>query len=323
MPIDSKKLAKLCRVSRGTVDRALNGRAEVNEKTKARILRMAEKHGYRPNELGRALVTGRTMTVGVIVFDLANSFFTEVVSALESALREKGYRMLLSLSQKDGTLEKQSIDYFAQKKVDGLVFIPSCGGEDIAAHLKNIPGPVVTFGNRLPSVPFVGIDERAAVLDAVTHAVSKGYRHIIYFCPPMRHKGTMNLWAQEERHAGFVSAAEASAIPHEIIIDESEMKECIAQGFHERTAVICSNDIYAIELVRHAESVGKIVPRDLGIMGFDNIATLAFIRPRITTVAYPTENTGHALAERLLTAIGKKSSIDGPIKHTMIIGETI
>ena len=171
--IDSYALAKLCGVSRGTVDRALNGRAEVSEKTKSRILRMAAKHGYKPNELGRALVTGRTMTVGVIVFDLANSFFTEIVSALEASLREMGYRMLLSLSQKDSALEIESIDYFAQKKVDGLVLMPCSRADDVGRHLKSFSGPVVTFCNRLPPVSFIGIDERAAIRDAVLHAVSK------------------------------------------------------------------------------------------------------------------------------------------------------
>jgi LacI family transcriptional regulator len=323
MAIDSKKLATLCRVSRGTVDRALNGRIEVKEATKARILRMAEKHGYRPNELGRALVTGRTMTVGVIVFDLANSFFSEIVSALEASLRERGYRMLLSLSQKDGALERQCIDCFAQKKVDGLVFIPTCGADELSAHLHCISGPVVVFGNRLASVPFVGIDERAAIHDAVAYVSARGYRHITYFCPPMRHEGTMNLWAQEERHEGFTAAARGFAVSHESIIDEREVTQRIANGFRERTAVICSNDIYAIRLLRYAESVGKSVPRDVGIMGFDNIAPLAYVRPRITTVAYPTEKVGRALAGALIAAIDKTKPAEEAIRHTIIIGETI
>ncbi len=326
MGIDSWELARLCGVSRGTVDRALHGRLEVGAKTREKVLRVAAAHGYTPNLVGRALSTGRTMSIGVIAFDLDNSFFTEVVSAIERAARGGGYMTLLALSRKDPEAERQCLDYFIQKKVDGLIVVPVGKARAVGERLSSSGIPVVTFGNRLgKACAHVGIDECGAAADAVACLAGKGYSRIIYFCPPMRHKGRMNLYGQERRHDGFREAVATLGIPHEVIIDEQVMWQRMTGGFRgeTRTAVLCSNDIYAIEALRRAEAAGLSVPRDFGLMGYDNLSILSYVKPRLATVAYPTAATGEGAVELLMRLLKGEAAGDLLVPHTIVEGETV
>ena len=324
--MDSWKLAELCGVSRGTVDRALHGRGEVSEKTRERVLRMAASLGYKPNLIGRALSTGRTMTLGVIVFDIDNSFFAEVVSAVEREARARGKMTLLALSRKEPELELHCIDYFAQKKVDGIIIIPVGKGRSFEKHLSGLGIPVVTFGNRISkSFPHVGIDDEAAAGDAVDYLLAKGYERIIYFCPPVRHKGTINLEAQERRLAGFEKTAKMRGCAYEVVPEHEELKTLLSDASlkKKRTAVFCSNDVYAIKLLNTAETLDLNVPSDFGVIGFDNLSILKYVKPRPASVAYPTDETGRWAVESVLSKLEGKPVSNFIVPHSIVDGSTL
>ncbi|MBI4979300.1 MAG: LacI family DNA-binding transcriptional regulator [Spirochaetes bacterium] len=324
--IDSSRLAELCGVSRGTVDRALNGRGEVNVATKARILRMAEKHGYKPNRLGRALVTGKTMTIGLIVLNLDNSFFAHLVSSVETKAREHGYMTLLALSHNDLVTERQCIDFFASHAVDGLIMLPLGNGTAYEKHLTAHGIPSVMIGNRLSKRwTYIGIDERAAMNDLIRHVAGKGYCHLIYYAPPLRHRGAVNLFAQEERYQGFIDAADAvNTLSHETVIDNTDMVTKVRSLMKKkRTAVICSNDIFAIDVIRQLTDAGISVPRDAGVTGFDNIEASGYFSPRITTIEYPTGDIGEAAIDAVLKKITNKKAEDILCTTRLIDGNSL
>jgi len=320
-PFDSRSLAKFCGVSRGTVDRALHGRGEVNAKTREKILKMAEKHGYQPNAVGQALVTGRTRTLGLVAFDLENSFFTEIISAAEKRAREKGYTLLIAFSQKSPDLERECIDFLAQKKVDGLALIPVTRGGAFSTRLTGIGFPVVSFGNRVsPKIPFVGIDEKKAMEEAVEFAFSHGYRSIQYYCPPMRHRGPVNLGAQELRLAGYRSAMKRLDLGARAIEDTASIGDFFRAARKEpgKASLLCSNDLYALEVLEAAARENLRPPEDFGLMGFDGLAFLKYVRPAMSTVRYPTHEAGSAMVDLLLRLIDGGHPIDQILRHEIL-----
>jgi LacI family transcriptional regulator len=324
-PFDSRSLARLCGVSRGTVDRALHGRGEVNAKTRQKILDLAEKHGYRPNALGQALVTGKTHTLGLIAFDLENSFFTELISAAEKRARERGYTLLMALSQKDPSQEGACLDFMTQKRVDGLALIPVATGKAFTSRLASLPFPLVSFGNRLASsVPFAGIDEFRAMAAAVDHAVAMKYRRLLYFCPPMRHLGKVNLDAQERRLSGYHAAVKRHHLKPWVLSDSGALESQwpALRSLEGKGVVLCANDFFALEVMERARAAGLRAPEDFGLVGFDGLSFLKYVRPSLSTVAYPTREVGVACVDMLLDLISTGRCADQILSHHLQIGQT-
>ena len=124
MGVTIKDIAEHCRVSVGTVDRALNNRSGISEKTKNRILKAAEELNYHPNYMGQSLATGRTMTIGMVCFDLYNNFFPELIDTIERHAKEKGYFIYLILTHREFKLEKEGLQYLSERQVDGIILFP-------------------------------------------------------------------------------------------------------------------------------------------------------------------------------------------------------
>jgi DNA-binding LacI/PurR family transcriptional regulator len=159
----------MCGVSQGTVDRALNNRPGISKKTRRRILETAEKIGYRPHFLARSLAKGRTMTIGLIVLDLYNRFFAQLVNSIEYNARQQDYFVYLTLTGKDGNTEKACIEHLMSRQVDGLILLTVNKGLEfgkmivkiIAARLRrslvHAPGPPFKADSpldRRPAIPW-------------------------------------------------------------------------------------------------------------------------------------------------------------------------
>ena len=326
MKLTTEDIAKICGVSRGTVDRALNGRGEINPETKRRILQTAQGMGYRPNLLASSLSTGRTRTFGVVVFNLKNEFFSYLLGSIEAHARAMGYFVYITLTNKDPQVEAECIDRLVARKVDGIVLCPI--NTDATYRFADVPVPVVSINNRIGEcVPHVGIDDFEAQRQAVRHVVASGYEHIIFICPSLRHAGQTNIHASQFRYSGFLAGmAEAGAnVAHTLIQDrayESQLHSAIPQD--KRTAIMCTSDIYAFRSINALRQRGIMVPRDVGIMGFDNIQTYQTIRPRLSTVAYPFEEVAAASVGTLIDMIeGRQVPSNTVIPHAIIDGETI
>jgi LacI family transcriptional regulator len=121
MSVTTGEIAKICGVSRGTVDRALHGRPGISPETRKKIIETAQKLGYRTNFVARSLVKGETKTLGVVAFDLYNRFFAQMVNAIEFRARELGYFIYLTLTNKDAEIEKKCIEHLVDRRVDGML----------------------------------------------------------------------------------------------------------------------------------------------------------------------------------------------------------
>lgn len=329
MGITIKEIAELCGVSIGTVDRALNGRPGISEKTKQKILQVAREHRYLPDHTARSLARGRTMTIGVVLFDLYNRSFAQLTNAIESRARELGYVVHLTLTGKDREVEKTCIRQLVQRKADGVILFPVNQGPEFESELASFDTPIVTICNYLSDRwPYIGIDDRKAMKDAADYVWQKGYRRYVYICPPLAYRGASNIFTQERRWMGFLEALhERKNRLRPILIQEKNYLDALERvnlSGPGKTAVVCSCDAYALEVMHHLKSKGIRVPEDVGVMGFDNIDTLKYVFPRLTTVHYDMEEFGIRAVDCLATWLETGAPPSVPLSGYRIIeGETI
>jgi LacI family transcriptional regulator len=326
--VTTKDIARVCGISRGTVDRALNGKPRIDPDTKALILKTAREMGYRPDLLARSLVKGRTMSLGVVVYDIRNRYFAQLVSAIEMAARRRGYFLNITLQENDPEMESRLIGNLVDRRVDGLILCPVNKGEEFRAFLKSLPAPSVVIGNYIaPDIPFAGIDERAAAIDAVELIASKGYERIVFVCPPLANASKENIYSHEQRLAGFYEAIGRHAIASREVLgadDYLDRLSPILGASDARTAFFCSGDIYALGAVRRLKAEGFEVPRDAGVMGFDNIDTLEYFTPSLATVGTPVSELGVLAVRTLLDLVdGKETELRNLLDYSIIDGASL
>ncbi len=328
MKLRSIEIAKICGVSRGTVDRALNDRPGINQGTRAKIIKVAEELGYRPNFLAQSLVKGMTLSIGVILFDINNRILAQVVNAIEQRAREQGYFVYLTLSNKDAELEKEYLLNLVDRKVDGIALLSVNKGPEFEVFLRNLKTPIVTFGNKVSDeFPFVWINDYQAIQDAVIHIISKGYTEIIYVSPPLTNIGHTNLYGPEKRYMALIETCRnyefitCTVINHKNYLYELDL---LLRNNSKKTAILCSSDVYAINILNHLNGQGIRVPKDIGLMGFDNIDILKFITPGMTTVDYHVDQIGYSVIDQLLEKM-KNNEVDTftCLEHAIIERDTL
>jgi LacI family transcriptional regulator len=324
-----KDIAQICGVSAGTVDRALNNRPGINERTKQKILEVAKQLNYQPDYTARSLVMGRTMTLGIVLFDLYNRSFAQLMNAIESKAREHGYFVYITLTDKNPENEKKCIEYLVSRKVDGIILFTVNEGTEFNAYLQKFNTPIITIFNYISSDwEYIGIQERQAMKDAVDYIVSKNYKNFIYISPPLAFQGVSNIFTQEERLEGFLQGLRENKIKNEpfVVRDRNyiDALEGIAFNPTEKTAIVCSCDLYALEVMNYLKERGLSIPTDVGVMGFDDIDMLKFITPRLTTVQYPIEEIGEKAVKSIIHKIERDHYLTTPLlDYKIVIGQSI
>jgi len=329
MKITTKEIAAICGVSIGTVDRAFHNRGGIKPETKAKVLNVAKELGYRPHFLARSLKQGKTMTIGVVVFDLENQFFSQLVTAIEARANELGYFVYLTITDGNPEEEMEYLDSLSSLKVDGIILFSVVNeGLKFVHYLKSLKTPIVTIGNRVSKAfPFIGVKDRQALTDAVAYIAAKGYQRIIYVSPPLSYKGKENIYSVEERLAGYKEGLKEIQVPHRpIVIREKTCLQAIETiALQERrTAILCSSDIYALEVLNYLRTKGLKVPEDVGLMGFDNIEVLKYVTPSLTTIAYPIQEMGRKAVDCLMAQIHSEPFANIELlDHWIIAGASI
>jgi DNA-binding LacI/PurR family transcriptional regulator len=331
MPITTKEIAKICNVSRGTVDRALNGRSGINSVTRERIQATARQYGYRPHLIASSLSRGKSMSVGVVIFDLKNRYFSQISNVINLSARKLGYFTYIAVSEKNIDTEMQILHNLASRRVDGIIMLPITQGRDYICRLEALEIPIVTIGNHLPGIPHVSINDFNAAYESAHHIAQAGYRHIVFICPPLRKKGSfdgkLNITSQDLRAQGFKHYMEMNPELHYELLIQKDYCEIAAAMVHsgtEKTAFFCSSDIYALNLLKSFREAGIAFPRDAGLMGFDNLDILGYISPLITTVSTSIEVVGEEAMNILFRLISGESVPDTNfVPHAICPGETL
>lgn len=281
--LTTAQLAEICNTSQGTVDRALHNRSGVSPKTKARILRVAQEYGYRPSGEPVKLI-------GIIVFDLYNDYFSELVMCLEAVCREAGYSAVVMFSGKDKAEEKKCLERLFFMGVDGIVLCPVNRGEEFSAYLQSFAVPVVTIGNRVEGISFAGIRDKDAMAAAAEHILDAGYKHIVYYSPVLFRGRDTNISAQEDRLAGFQKAIAGRDVTYAVAGSPEELAGIPG----EASAILCSTDYYALQLIFSGKA------RGWGIMGIDNIRSVDYYHVRLDTIGHDSMRVARYAIENIL-----------------------
>lgn len=284
-PVTGAFLAQICGVSQGTVDRALHGRSGISERTREKILAAAKEYGYRPNLLAQGLVGGKTGVIGIVVFDLYNAYFSRLIMQLEATLSTAGLLPLIMFSQKDAQRELQCIETLYAMGADGLILCPVSSGAHFGEYIDSMGIPSVTFGNRVPGVAHVGVDDFAAMAQLTRTVLERDVERLVYVSPPLAYEN-QNIDAQKRRYDGFVSVVREKGVAHEILTRWPDNPAALASD--EKTVVMASTDLYALRLM-HAG-----VP-ETQLTGFDGVADEAY-RGAFATVECDSEKTARTIA---------------------------
>lgn len=303
--LSKKQIAQLCGISRISLDRVLKGEPGVSESKRLEVLRYLDENGYRENKLAQSLKRGRSKSLGIIVFDLENSFYAQLVNAFARTAQAAQYETYIMLSDKDQHQEKRLVEALLARQVDGIVINSAVKDSHYGAYLAQQPCPVLAIMNHIDeTIPFIGFDDYAAMRELTQHALRKGYRHFYYVCPPLVRACSSNMDSLLRRRQGFEDEVSHQAgLQIEMLTDDSYIDQLmqIDQGGN-KACILCTSDIYALEIQAALRRKGLRAPADYGIAGFDNIPILGNLEPRLTTVSLQIELLGHTAAKLLIEA---------------------
>ncbi|MGX6600568.1 LacI family DNA-binding transcriptional regulator [Micromonosporaceae bacterium Da 78-11] len=294
-------VARAAGVAASTVSRAFARPGRVNADTAARIRQTAADLGYRVNPLARALPTGRTWMIALVVSDVANPFYSEIIRGAQAAASEAGYTILLADAQESGAREREALDR-ATATVEGIVLATS-RMSDSAIRMTGKQRPVIVLNRVVADVPSVVTDNPRGVRRAVEHLVELGHRRITYVAGPEA------SWTDGIRRRSLRETAGGLGVqvrwtgPYAPTVAGGE-QAVAALAQHPPDAVIAYNDLVAIGLIRTLTARGVRVPRDLSVVGFDNIFAAELITPALTTVAAPLRVMGFTAVRSLLALVG-------------------
>ena len=298
-------VARLAGVAASTVSRALSNPGRVNAVTRQRVEEAASALSYIPSSQARSLASGRTGTVALLVPDIANPFYFDLVRGSQRQLRAAGYAQLLVDTEESKEVEADTLELM-RKSADGVILAASRLDEDqlIQAAARQ---PLVTVNRDLPDVPSVLIDTPTGVRQALTHLHSLGHRRIAYVAGPVR------SWSSARRWEALQSAAAELAVELSFLgpwapnaAAGATAADSVASS--DVTACIVFNDLLAIGMLGRLAQRGIRVPDDLSIVGTDDIFGSDFCHPPLTTVAAPIEEAGRVAVTMLLSRLARSGT---------------
>jgi LacI family transcriptional regulator len=280
-----------------TVSRAFSAPHLVNAETRTRVLATAESLGYRPNRAARALITGRTHNLGLIVADIANPFFPPMIKAAEGQARLRDHLIFVADTNEDALVEEDLVRALA-KQVDGVLLCSPRMSNSLIEQLSR-EVPLVVVNRVVAGLPCVVMDVAQGARCAIEHLVGLGHRQLALL------GGPRSSWTNREIRKSATAAARAAAATLTVISPNPPT----ADGGHaaaeqvvraEASAVLAYNDLMAIGLIEGLDSLGVAVPAGVSVVGIDDIALSRRTRPKLTTVANPTSAAGRAAVDMLL-----------------------
>ena len=299
-------IARIANVSKATVSRVINGKSQgVSKETAERIRRIIEQEGYLPNSLARSMVSARTGTLGFVVPDIGNPFFSQIVRGIVRCASRRGYTVFLCNSDNDPELEGAFIQSMLEKRVDGLALISSDkSGKKTIAALKNQDIPVVQVDRIVnPQDASVVIDNRTGMLMAADYFLNKGADKIAFLA------GTRGVYTTEQRLMGLKDALENRGrsltdiwldYGHYSVASGMEMARRLLDAGTPVRAVLAGCDTIGIGVLRACRARGVRVPEDLEVFGFDGISMAEVVDPVLSTVVQPIDELAEESANLLI-----------------------
>lgn len=305
------EVARRAKVSIATVSRTINGVPTVAPQLSRRVWKVVEELGYYPNTQARALVSGRSRIFGLIVSEITNPFFPEIVQGFEDVAVQHSYEILTTSTGQDSDRVRLAVRRMIERRVDGVAIVTFGMEEALFDDLKSrkIPLVFIDVGPALPRISNIRIDYLHGIRQAVQHLAALRHQRIAFISGPLTLKSAV------ARQRAFLQSMEELGlrVEPEFLIEGTHTMEGGIEAmkkilcFPRRpTALVCSNDMTAIGVMRHSYGAGIHVPRDLSVIGFDDIRLTQFTTPPLTTVRMSQSEIARLAFEALLADVQRK-----------------
>lgn len=338
-PATIREVAQAAGVSVATVSRVLNASGQVSEQADAAVRQAAAALGFRPNLVGRNLRGVRTRTFGVMLPVLSHPVFAECLQGIESAASAHGYAITLSTTGYRVDAEEAASERLLQQRVDGLILTVADAARSPLLDKLDAEGvPYVLAFNQIggrrtasrsaPASrvrPSVGVDNRKAARQMVEHLIGLGHERIELVAGQLTQSDR-----SRQRLAGYQDAMAAAGLmsrsPMELAFDATDVRPQLQDLISRRdapTALFCSNDQLAMTVIRDLRRLGRQVPDEISVVGFDGVHVGELMSPVLTTVVQPNADIGRTAVELLLQILGGEVCL-GPaiLHHTLRMGGT-
>jgi len=298
-----KDVAAVAGVTVTTVSRVLNNRGYISDKTRKKVYNAMAELDYQPNEVARSLIRKKSNLIGLIVPDVAHPFFSELTSHIEYFAYKAGYKILLCDSYQESDKEKDYITMLRSNQVDGIIMASHTLEVDEYLNL-NLPVVAVdrTFSE---TIPYITSDNYAGRVQATNLLIHKGCKKIAHISGPLMLNTPAN-----NRYKAFTDVAEQKRIESVFIETELGLHQDYEKIIHnlfedhpDVDGIFASSDMIAIAAVKVASEIGKRIPGDLKIVGFDDISFASMIVPPLTTIKQSTEMMGKMTIQLLVDQI--------------------
>jgi DNA-binding LacI/PurR family transcriptional regulator len=291
------EVATRARLSTATVSRTINQSGLVRPRTAQRVWRAIRDLGYYPNTQARSLVSGKSRMFGLIISDIVNPFFPELVKSFEFAATHQGYEVIVANTDYNSERMGVCVRRMIERQVDGVAIITSEIDRHLLAELSHRKVPIVGLdvGKLKPLISDLSVDYNKGIREAVQHVVSMGHKRIGFI------SGPLGLRSARTRRSAFLKCMRTCGIRdrHRSVVEGNHkidgggiaMAQLLAFP-HPPTAVLTSNDLTAIGALRAIHRAGLRVPDDVSVVGFDDIELSQFTQPPLTTIRLSREELG-------------------------------
>lgn len=316
MRLDIREIAKRAKVSTATVSRTINHVPTVDPQLAKRVWKVIDELGYYPNTQARALVSGRSRIFGLVVSEITNPFFPEIVQVFEDIAVENGYEILLVSTVHDPKRMDISVRRMIERRVDGVA-VMTFGMEDLLLQdpkFRDVPLVFIDVGPDVARVSNIKIDYQHGIRQAVQHLAALRHQKIAFISGPKDLKSAMArqlAFEESMEEIGLEVAAGMIVEGDHTIEGGMRCTETLMQTKEPPTAVLCSNDMTAIGVMHACYEMGIEIPEALSLVGYDDIRLARFMLPPLTSVQMSQSELAKLAFNALLTEVQREQ----PLKH--------
>lgn len=306
-----KKIAEIANVSSATVSKVLNGKDQyISQATRERVLEIVEKEGYIPNAVAKSLKMKRTKTIGIILPDVMNLFFSELARGIEDAAEKKGYSVILCNSDNKESKEEKYIQILQEKMTDGIILTAS--EKSVSKSLKRKNTPMVLLDRDILTDSKMGriiVDNEEGAIKATNHLIERGCKNIAFISSDNRNNSSR----------GRLEGYKKSLLNNKFKIDEDRIylgNYTIETGYKgvmyllnrtEFDGIFCGNDLIAVGAIRALKEKNISIPETIKLIGFDDISISKYVDPPLTTIRQPIYKMGEEAVNMLVALIEKRN----------------
>lgn len=332
MNVTIRDIAKYAGVSPATVSRVMNNTANVSEATRIKVLEAIEKHNYSPNILAQGLSNNESNTIGVVVPDVTNPFFGEVIKGISEIVDKNNLSMILCDTDENPKKEERHLINLKSHKIKGLIITPTSDTNEFNSHylnlLRNMGIPIALIDRDVRDSNFDGvfIDNIKGSFDATMALIKNGHEKIALIAGPDNSK------PGRDRRRGYVKALRAAGIP----IDEGlvfkgdfklesgyELTKDILKMKDRPTAIFSSNNMMTLGCIKALNKKGYRISQDISLISFDEIETLNIVGVKLSVVKRPTKEMGTIAMEMLMKRLNKKDNSTHDMRRVNLVPELI